>query len=40
MIAKKNKREKREREREREKAQGNLTLNGVERKRRKESEGV
>ena len=40
MIAKKNKRENREREREREKAQGNLTLNGVERKRRKESEGV
>ena len=40
MIAKKNKREKRERERERERAQGNLTLNGVERKRRKESEGV
>ena len=40
MIAKKNKREKRERERERKRAQGNLTLNGVERKRRKESEGV
>ena len=40
MIAKKNKRENRERERERERAQGNLTLNGVERKRRKESEGV
>ena len=40
MIAKKNKREKREREREGERAQGNLTLNGVERKRRKESEGV
>ena len=40
MIAKKNKREKRERERERERAQGNRTLNGVERKRRKESEGV
>ena len=42
MIAKKNEREKRERERERERerAQGNRTLNGVERKRRKESEGV
>ena len=40
MIAKKNKERMRERESERERAQGNRILNGVERKRRKESEGV
>ena len=41
MIAKRIKeRIERVREKEGERAQGNLTLNGVERKRRKESEGV